>query len=118
MSNIEIILKHFFSLSTMAKREKRSQGLGAIHLAIMIALSRCVTDGEYDYANFGARYVKIKMDELVGYSVPYIQVMQGLNRLVDVGFFEKTKDYNGIWKYCYNIERSLDKPLESLRPGL
>ena len=111
MSNIEVILKHFFRLSTMAKKEHRSQGLSAIHLAIMIALAKCITDGEYDYANFGARYVKIKMDELVGYSVPYIQVMQGLNRLVDVGFFEKTKDYNGIWKYRYNIERALDKPL-------
>ena len=80
MSNIEIILKHFFSLSRKAKREHRSQGLSAVHLAIMIALAKCITDGEYEYANFGARYVKIKMDELVGYSVPYIQVMQGLNR--------------------------------------
>ena len=111
MSNIEIILKHFFRLSTMAKKEHRSQGLSAIHLAIMITLSKCVMDREYEYANFGARYVKLKMDELVGYQVPYIQVMQGLNRLVEVGFFEKTKDYNGIWKYCYNIERPLDKRL-------
>jgi len=112
MSNIEIILKHFFKLSTTAKRARsRSQGLGAIHLAIMITMSKCITDNEYEYANFGARYVKLKMDELVGYHVPYIQVMQGLNRLTEVGFFEKTKDYNGIWKYCYNIERPLDKPL-------
>ena len=111
MSNIEVILKHFFRLSTVAKKEHRTQGLSAIHLAIMIALAKCITDGEYEYANFGARYVKIKMDDLVGYHVPYIQVMQGLNRLTEVGFFEKTKDYNGIWKYRYNIERPLDKPL-------
>ena len=111
MSSIEIILKHYFRLSRKAKIEHRRQGLSAVHLAIMVALAKCITDGEYEYANFGARYVKIKIDELVGYYVPYIQVLQGLNRLVDVGFFEKTKDYNGIWKYRYNIERALDKSL-------
>jgi hypothetical protein len=108
MSSIEVILKHYFRLSRKAKIEHRRQGLSAVHLAIMVALAKCMTDGEYEYANFGARYVKIKIDELVGYYVPYIQVLQGLNRLVDVGFFEKTKDYNGIWKYRYNIERPLE----------
>ena len=106
---MEKIVKFFFELSTRARKDPtKGHGLSAIHLAIMITLSKCVTDNEYEYANFGARYVKLKMDELVDYNVAYIQVIQGLNRLTEVGFFEKTKDYNGIWKYCYNIERPLE----------